>query len=150
MNFYQVLGVSKEEVDRDVSCLKAAFKRRALEVHPDKRGGDGESFKTLSTAYRILSESKLREIVDCFYPYTVNPEEVYEQVNEMFPGMDLGTACKIFKIICPIPSSLTHMTETEFLVKYTQLSPRSFSRSRRIIGGAIFSILLLIHILYFS
>lgn len=58
--FYEVLGVpasaSKDEI-------KKAYKKRAMECHPDK-GGDPEEFKAISSAYEVLKDDDARAKYD--------------------------------------------------------------------------------------
>lgn len=49
----QVLGVS---ADADQSAVKAAYRERVKETHPDTDGGDEEAFKRVNRAYERLSE----------------------------------------------------------------------------------------------
>ena len=48
---YEILGIEKEGLTR--SILKRAYKKKALETHPNK-GGDTEEFKKLQNAYETL------------------------------------------------------------------------------------------------
>jgi len=64
INPYEVLGVSKTASEDDV---KKAFKRKAVEYHPDKTNGDKEKedkFKEINEAYSILSDSEKRKLYD--------------------------------------------------------------------------------------
>ena len=47
---YDILGIDE---DADEAEIKQAFRRRALETHPDK-GGDEEEFKRVREAYESL------------------------------------------------------------------------------------------------
>jgi DnaJ family protein A protein 2 len=58
--FYEALGVSK---DASASEIKKAFRRAAIQHHPDK-GGDPEKFKELGKAYEVLSDPEKRELYD--------------------------------------------------------------------------------------
>lgn len=49
---YETLGVPK---DGDITSIKRAYRKLALELHPD-RGGDEEEFKKVSEAYEVLSD----------------------------------------------------------------------------------------------
>ena len=49
----QVLGVS---ADADQATVKAAYRERVKETHPDTEGGDKEEFKRVNRAYERLSE----------------------------------------------------------------------------------------------
>lgn len=60
MNPYKTLGVDKG-ANRDE--IKAAFRKRANETHPDK-GGDSEAFLAVSSAFELLSDQKARDHFD--------------------------------------------------------------------------------------
>lgn len=59
-NYYDVLGVSR---DASVEDIKRAFKRGALEHHPDK-GGDPEKFKEINAAHETLADEQKRAAYD--------------------------------------------------------------------------------------
>ena len=64
INPYEVLGISKSASEEDV---KKAFKKKAMEYHPDKTSGDKEKedkFKEINEAYSILSDSEKRKLYD--------------------------------------------------------------------------------------
>jgi len=58
---YETLGVAR---DCDPEALKAAYRKRALEFHPDKNPQGHEAFIAVYEAYRILSNSLNRIIYD--------------------------------------------------------------------------------------
>jgi curved DNA-binding protein CbpA len=60
---YDTLGVSK---DADAATLKKAYRKRAKQTHPDKKGGDSKEFQDVSRAYAILSEPASRAQYDEF------------------------------------------------------------------------------------
>ena len=67
-DLYDVLGV-KSTVDG--AALKAAYRKLAMELHPDRTKGDPEKetrFKEVSVAYAILSDSKRRREYDASRP----------------------------------------------------------------------------------
>ncbi|MBA2710529.1 MAG: J domain-containing protein [Tatlockia sp.] len=49
---YERLGVS---VDADPSLIKQAYRKRALDNHPDKQGGTIEDMQKINEAYRLLT-----------------------------------------------------------------------------------------------
>lgn len=53
---YDVLGVSKDTSKEDI---KKAFRKLAVQHHPDK-GGDPEKFKEIAHAYEVLSDDQKR------------------------------------------------------------------------------------------
>lgn len=61
-DYYEVLGVKK---DASADELKKAFRRAAVEHHPD-RGGDEAKFKELNEAYEVLKDSTKRQRYDQF------------------------------------------------------------------------------------
>ena len=65
-DFYEVLGVPK---DADASAIKKAYRRMAMEHHPDRNPGDKdaeEKFKEASNAYKVLSDENDRARYDRF------------------------------------------------------------------------------------
>ena len=61
-DYYEVLGVTKAA---SADELKKAFRRAAIEHHPDK-GGDEAKFKEVNEAYEVLSNSEKRQRYDQF------------------------------------------------------------------------------------
>lgn len=59
-NLYELLGVEKSATKEEI---KKAYKKKALEHHPD-RGGDEEQFKKIAEAYDILSDETKRRNYD--------------------------------------------------------------------------------------
>ena len=70
--YYEILGVSR---DCDGAGLKAAFRKAAMQHHPDRNAGCTESegrFKELNEAYSILSDPQKRAAYDRFGHAGVN------------------------------------------------------------------------------
>jgi molecular chaperone DnaJ len=65
MDYYEVLGVSRDCSDQE---LKAAYRKLAMEFHPDRNSDpDAEDkFKEASEAYQVLSDSDKRAAYDRF------------------------------------------------------------------------------------
>ncbi|MCG3769877.1 MAG: Chaperone protein DnaJ 2 [Nitrosomonadaceae bacterium] len=61
--YYTLLGVSP---DAPSSTIKSAYRKRALELHPDKNPGKNTTapFQALQQAYDVLSDQKQREQYD--------------------------------------------------------------------------------------
>ena len=64
---YQVLGVSRSASDAEI---KSAYKKRAMEYHPDRNKAKGaeEKFKDISEAYQRISDAGKRKSFDMGQP----------------------------------------------------------------------------------
>src|SRR5437868_4921004 len=61
-DYYETLGVGK---DASADEIKKAFRRAAVEHHPD-RGGDEKKFKELNEAYEVLKDPTKKQRYDQF------------------------------------------------------------------------------------
>lgn len=64
-DYYEVLGVSKSAADKE---LKAAYRKLALQWHPDRNKSTeaAKKFKEINQAYEVLSDPKKRQTYDQF------------------------------------------------------------------------------------
>lgn len=79
-DFYDVLGVGR---DADEAQIKSAFRRKAMQYHPDRNPGDGEAernFKQVNEAYEILKDGEKRAAYDRF------GHAAFEQAGGPGPG----------------------------------------------------------------
>ncbi len=63
-NYYLILGIS---ADASAEDIKAAFRRRALELHPDRSGLESGPFQDAQEAYSVLGNSERRRRYDRQY-----------------------------------------------------------------------------------
>jgi len=65
-DYYEILGVAR---DSDDQTLKGAYRKLALQFHPDRNPGDHgaeEKFKEAAEAYSVLSDTQKRSAYDRF------------------------------------------------------------------------------------
>lgn len=62
-DYYKILGVEKNASADEV---KKAFKKAAMQHHPDRPGGDEAKFKEINEAYQVLSDTEKRQRYDQF------------------------------------------------------------------------------------
>ncbi len=65
-DYYEVLGVDRQT---DLGEVKRAYRRLAIQYHPDKNPGDAEAeakFKEATEAYKVISDPEQRKIYDAY------------------------------------------------------------------------------------
>lgn len=98
-DYYEVLGVSKTSSKEDI---KKAYRKKALEYHPDRNPNNAEAeskFKEAAEAYEVLSNDQKRQIYDQMGHaglggasgmggggFSMNIEDIFEQFGDVFGG----------------------------------------------------------------
>ncbi|TAN32741.1 molecular chaperone DnaJ [Patescibacteria group bacterium] len=62
-DYYKILGIDKNASPEEI---KKAFKKLALEHHPDRPGGNEAKFKEINEAYQVLGDAEKRQRYDQF------------------------------------------------------------------------------------
>jgi len=62
-DYYKLLGVEKNATQDEI---KKAFKKLAMQHHPDRPGGDEKKFKEINEAYQVLGDAEKRAKFDQF------------------------------------------------------------------------------------
>src|SRR5580692_12390932 len=65
-DYYEILAVSRGVGDQE---LKSAYRKLALQFHPDRNPGDAEAeekFKEAAEAYGVLSDAQKRAAYDAY------------------------------------------------------------------------------------
>src|SRR5437870_9433392 len=81
-DYYEVLGVGRGATAEE---LKRAYRKLALQYHPDRNNGDPQSearFKEINEAYEVLSDQSKRQRYDTFG----------HAGTQGMPGFDFGGA----------------------------------------------------------
>lgn len=78
-NHYAALGVNKRASSEEI---KAAYRKKALECHPDKHGGDSVAFEKVNEAYETLSDPTKRRRYDMMEAYGYGQQ----QRGQSMPG----------------------------------------------------------------
>lgn len=86
-DYYKILGVAK---DANADELKAAFRKKAHQHHPDK-GGDEAEFKEINEAYQVLGNPDKRQQYDRFGSSFQNGQAGGGGYGQGFGGFDGGS-----------------------------------------------------------
>lgn len=92
-DYYEVLGIAR---DADGATVKAAYRKLAMQFHPDRNGGckDNESqFKAVSEAYDCLKDPQKRAAYDRF------GHAAFQNGGGGHPGEGFGDIGDIFETI---------------------------------------------------
>ncbi len=95
-DFYEILGISKNATAAEI---KKAYRKKAIEFHPDKNPGDAKAedmFKKAAEAYEVLSDSDKKARYDQYghaafeggggFGGSMNMEDIFSQFGDIFGG----------------------------------------------------------------
>ena len=91
-DYYEVLGVEKTA---SVEEIKKAYRKKAIQYHPDKNPGDKqaeENFKEAAEAYDVLSDPQKRQRYDQFGHAGVGGVSVAKECLWMIFSLSLETS----------------------------------------------------------
>lgn len=86
---YAELGVSKDATEDEI---KAAFRKRAKETHPDKAGGSSEEFERVKQSHLVLTDPERRKKYDETGDAADNPVKSVQQRAMELVGALIGAA----------------------------------------------------------
>lgn len=113
-DYYEVLGVSRDASDADI---KKAYRRLAMDCHPDRNPGctkSEERFKEASNAYKVLSDPETRMRYDRFGHDGLNGsangfrgvEDIFSAFGDLFGDFFGGQARRGARRGADIPAEL--------------------------------------------
>ena len=102
-DFYEILGITKSASEAEI---KKAYRKKAIEFHPDKNPGDKqaeEKFKEAAEAYEILSDAQKKAKYDQYghqafdgggggggFGGGMNMDDIFSQFGDIFGGGGFG------------------------------------------------------------
>jgi preprotein translocase subunit Sec63 len=97
-DYYEVLGIKKDASEAEI---KKAFRKKAMEHHPDKNQGNKASedkFKEVSEAYEILSDSQKIDMTSSAMRESIRMQVMAVEEHPMVEGK-ASVALKIYSEI---------------------------------------------------
>ena len=96
-DFYEILGISKSATEAEI---KKAYRKKAIEFHPDKNPGNKEAednFKLAAEAYEVLSDAQKKAKYDQYGHqafeaggngggHHMNMDDIFSQFGDIFGG----------------------------------------------------------------
>ncbi|MFM1884622.1 MAG: hypothetical protein RL168_806, partial [Bacteroidota bacterium] len=100
-DYYEVLGVTKSA---SADEIKKAYRKLAIQYHPDKNPGDAEAedkFKEAAEAYEVLSNAEKKQKYDQFghqafgagsggFGGGMNMDDIFSHFGDIFGGGGFG------------------------------------------------------------
>uniref|UniRef100_A0A7C2FQS2 Chaperone protein DnaJ n=1 Tax=Thermus islandicus TaxID=540988 RepID=A0A7C2FQS2_9DEIN len=125
-DYYAILGVSREASQEEI---KKAYRRLALEYHPDRHPGDKaaeERFKEINEAYAVLSDPEKRARYDrgLLGAPEVSPEDLFDLFAQVFGFRRESVAPRGEDLEAQVEVELKDLLQgKEVEVAYTRLVP---------------------------
>ena len=95
-DYYQILGVEQDATSKQI---KDAYRKLALQYHPDRNHGDpesGEKMKAVNEAYAVLSAPQKRQEYDLMRPRFGS--SAYSQFRQTYSEQDIFSGSDINRI----------------------------------------------------
>lgn len=115
MNFYEVLGVNQSSTQDEI---KAAFREKAFEYHPDRNQNNAEAeikFKKLNEAYEVLGDPEKRSKYDSQTRFRHSMSGNFVSPEDMFADLFGGFVTKVKKTVTPRYSTNIKLTLADTL-----------------------------------
>lgn len=125
--FYELLGVETTATEQEI---KKAYRKKALQAHPDKPGGDRELFERIKYASDVLSDPHKRKAYDQFGELGVKVMEKNFSMDSMEMVMHLFLSigpCERFLLILLLTLLIGYLLLCPILLSVRWDHPRSMS-----------------------
>ena len=107
-DYYEVLGLQREATEGEI---KKAYRKQAMQYHPDRNAGDEEAaarFKEAAEAYEVLGDTQKRRVYDQYghaglggpfqgggfqwsdFTHATDFEDIFSNLDDVFGGGILG------------------------------------------------------------
>lgn len=95
-DYYEILDIGRNAGEDEI---KKAYRKKALQYHPDRNPGDAEAeekFKEATEAYEVLKNPQTRQIYDTYGHAGLNRQAGAGGFGGGFAGFDLADALRAF------------------------------------------------------
>lgn len=90
--YYEIIGVSPSASTVEIN---AAYRKRALVLHPDRPGGDPLKFQQLSRIHKVLVDSAKRDKYDRFGTEDASTADIFSSTVALLPWLAVGAVAGI-------------------------------------------------------
>lgn len=90
--FYEIIGVSSSASKKEIN---AAYRKRALALHPDRPGGDALKFQQLSRIHNVLIDPAKRATYDRFGAEEPSTADMFSTTVALLPWLAVGAVTGI-------------------------------------------------------
>jgi hypothetical protein len=140
--YYVYLGIPKgtsEKAEVDADAIKKNYRKLSLKHHPDKRGGDAQTFRVLNRAQKVLANPKLRQQYDIL-GLDLDDDDEHQGSDDQQEGEDQPTTSQ----------GIVHEIASMALTTILQMGVRTRTYTYRLLFAFYICIIYVLYIIYIS